>query len=267
MAKNDPSTSSGKSNPARNSIDAHQAVLFAAGVLKHTVKRILYDGAQERYPCPHLSRAFAALNQLPAPGCYPASSPHEPVRVDLLSLLALISSELEFARDTFQENRPSAAGEAAFVHGLLEHAFEFADRLFGAYNELPHSLDDLRFLASFAAAKEAGNGINTFGSQADTPSPVTAASPLLGSGHRASELLIRCSFDIEAAAHAVTALGDQITEPEQIQIASLIRCYGARIAKLNSVLMRYLTGDEVITVADVQHALYQGAKQLPEGAL
>ena len=247
--------------------DAHQAVLFAAGVLKYTVKRILYDGAQERYSCPHLSRAFAALNQLPAPGCCPATSPNEPVRVDLLSLLALISSELEFARDTFRENRLSAAGEAAFVHGLLEHAFEFADRLFGAYNELPNSLDDLRFLASFAAAKEAGNGINTFGSQADTASPVTAASPLLGSGHRASELLIRCSFDIEAAAHAVTALGDQITEPEQIQIASLIRCYGARIAKLNSVLMSHLTGDEVITLADTQHALYQGAKQLPEGAL
>jgi hypothetical protein len=114
--------------------DAHQAVLCAAGVLKHTVKSILCDGAQERYSCPHLSRALAALNQLPAPGCSPASSPHEPVRVDLLSLLALISSELEFARDTFQENRLSAAGEAAFVHGLLEHAFEFADRLFGAYN-------------------------------------------------------------------------------------------------------------------------------------
>ncbi|MDH0423070.1 MULTISPECIES: hypothetical protein [Delftia] len=65
----------------------------------------------------------------------------------------------------------------------------------------------------------------------------------------------------------MTALGDQITEPEQIQIASLIRCYGARIAKLNSVLMSYLTGDEVITLADTQHALYQGAKQLPEGAL
>jgi len=154
-------------------------------VLKYTVKSILYDGAQERYSCPHLSRAFAALNQLPDPGCCPATSPNEPVRVDLLSLLALISSELEFARDTFRQNRLSAAGEAAFVHGLLEHAFEFADRLFGAYNELPNSLDDLRFLASFAAAKEAGNGINTFGSQADTASPVTAASPLLGSGHRA----------------------------------------------------------------------------------
>jgi hypothetical protein len=246
--------------------DAHQAVLCAAGVLKHTVKSILCDGAQERYSCPHLSRALAALNQLPAPGCSPASSPHEPVRVDLLSLLALISSELEFARDTFQENRLSAAGEAAFVHGLLEHAFEFADRLVGAYIELPQSLDDLRFLASFAGAKEAGIGINTFGSQADTPSPVTAASPLVRGGQRACELLALCSFDIEAAAHAVTALGDQITEPEQIQIASLIRCYGARIAKLNSVLMSYLTGDEVTTLADAQHALYQGAKPLPEGA-
>lgn len=80
-------------------------------------------------------------------------------------------------------------------------------------------------------------------------------------------MLIRCSFDIEAAAHAVTALGDRITEPEQIQIASLIRCYGARIVKLNSVLMSYLTRDEVITLADAQHALYQGAKHLPDGAL
>ena len=62
-------------------------------------------------------------------------------------------------------------------------------------------------------------------------------------------------------------MGSEMCIRDRIQIASLIRCYGARIAKLNSVLMSYLTGDEVITLADAQHALYQGAKQLPEGAL
>lgn len=89
---------------------------------------------------------------------------------------------------------------------------------------------------------------------------ITADTLITEAGAAANRVVSWCSYDIEDLANEVTLLGDECSANGETRMGSLLRCYGTRIAELNSVLMSYLTSDH-ITLGDAHRAVYRGAKQ------
>ena len=96
---------------------------------------------------------------------------------------------------------------------------------------------------------------------------VTAETFSCDAGAYGTTMVIRCAYDIEAIAAAVTNLGDEAAaRNDEHGMAALLRCYGNRVIELNAMVISHLDRDS-ITLSDVQYALYRGAQRLPTGAL
>lgn len=95
---------------------------------------------------------------------------------------------------------------------------------------------------------------------AEEQGPLTGDTPITKGGAVARNLVSWCSFDIEYLAGEITLLGEECTAEGQNRLGALLRCYGVRIGSLNSVLMSFLTDDE-ISLQHAHRAIYRGAKK------
>lgn len=89
---------------------------------------------------------------------------------------------------------------------------------------------------------------------------VNPSTPLLEAGKSAADMAIWCTHDIETLSNEVILLGDDCDYEGQTSIGAKLRCFGARINSLNSVVMSYLGGDDNLTIGEVNTAYYGGAK-------
>lgn len=146
-----------KSAPARNSdvaaTEADALAKKAAASLFYTVLNTTHCGTEERYRCPHLDRAVRILGHLEGsvadelediPGLDASS---------LADMLSHINNNLELAREQFNPDACTSAGEAAFVSMLIDHAEDFSGRLCVAYAKAKHDLGELRAMTTYAGAK------------------------------------------------------------------------------------------------------------------
>ncbi len=78
-------------------------------------------------------------------------------------------------------------------------------------------------------------------------------------------LALQCTWDIEGIAGAVNALADEVGAEGEIAIEAMLRCYGMRIATLNSQVMSYLDKDAGVTAEHMHKAIFGRKKQF-EGA-
>ncbi len=69
-------------------------------------------------------------------------------------------------------------------------------------------------------------------------------------------LALQCTWDIEAIAGAVNALADEVGADGDIAAEALLRCYGVRIATLNSQVMSYLDNDTGVTAEHMHKAIF-----------
>lgn len=89
---------------------------------------------------------------------------------------------------------------------------------------------------------------------------VTASTPLVKAGKAGSDLTLWCSYDIEHLANELTLLGDEADFEGATGIGAKVRCLGARVRGLNSVIMYYLGGDDDLTIGEATTSYYAGAK-------
>ena len=78
-------------------------------------------------------------------------------------------------------------------------------------------------------------------------------------------LALQCTWDIEGIARAVNTLADEVGAEGDIATEALLRCYGVRIATLNSQVMSYLDNDIGVTAEHMYKAIFGRMKQA-EGA-
>lgn len=69
-------------------------------------------------------------------------------------------------------------------------------------------------------------------------------------------LALQCTWDIEGIARAVNTLADEVGAEGDIAIDALLRCYGMRIATLNSQVMSYLDKDTGVTAEHMHKAIF-----------
>lgn len=183
-------------------------------------------------------------------------------------LLQLALEQLGFAATMLDENPTVHTGEMVALKLLVHHALEAVRELQAAYRGLPATMDDLRAQPSFSSMRPFREPprpplrrVNS-----EPASPITAETEAHEAGATGLRAVIRCSYDIEAIADAITLLGDEVDHSEDPHDGALLRCYGTRIKDLNSVLMSYLDADGP-TLQEVQHRMYRGASTLPGGLL
>jgi len=70
---------------------------------------------------------------------------------------------------------------------------------------------------------------------------VTPDTPIQDAGRCGEDLVCRCTYDIEFLSEAVLKVADDFETADHRSV--LLRAYGDRINRLNSVVMSYLTGD------------------------
>ncbi len=74
-------------------------------------------------------------------------------------------------------------------------------------------------------------------------------------------LALQCTWDIEGIARAVNTLADEVGAEGDIATEALLRCYGVRIATLNSQVMSYLDNDTGVTAEHMHKAIFGRMKQ------
>lgn len=157
----------------------------------------------------------------------------------------------------------NAVPVAASLAALVDFAAQYSERLHAAICSFPAALEDLRQLITVAGAKPYRDRPTPPIRRDKEKGPVTAETPIADAGEMGTSLLLECTWDIAGVAEAVTLLGDELGS-DDVHITALLRCYGTRIAALNSVLMEHLSS-QMVTVNDVHRTIYCGAKRLPKG--
>ena len=71
-------------------------------------------------------------------------------------------------------------------------------------------------------------------------------------------LALQCTWDISSIAQAVTLMADDVDC--DVKFEGLLRCYGARIAALNGMLMAYLD-DDGTTAKEMHQKIFGFAKE------
>lgn len=79
-------------------------------------------------------------------------------------------------------------------------------------------------------------------------------------------LALQCTWDISKLADAVTLMADEAAADGDVTAEALLRCYGVRIATLNSQVMSYLDNDTGVTAEHMYREIYGSAKAFNEGA-
>ena len=130
--------------------------LEAAEILQTLVVAVLYNESDDPRPGfngPHAGDVDHYMLRLLSPDIQKRDDA-DPEEGDILDHLALISSNLEAMIDVADRDlAASTAGGRVLARAILGHAFEYADRLFVAYKNLPGSLEDLRALTTYAGAR------------------------------------------------------------------------------------------------------------------
>lgn len=166
----------------------------------------------------------------------------------------------------------SHAAKMHCVRLLAADALNIATSLQAAYQGLPSTSADLAALTDFLQPIAGARQFRERPSppirrvEAGEAGQVTAATFSHDAGHKGTTMVIRCAYDIEGIADAVTNLGDEAASIDEHGMAALLRCYGTRVKELNSMVISHLDQDH-ITLSDVQFAIYRGAQRLPSGAL
>ena len=78
------------------------------------------------------------------------------------------------------------------------------------------------------------------------------------------KLALQCTWDIEGIAGAVRTLADEVGADGDIAHEALLRCYGMRIAALNSQVMAYLDNDLGVTAERMHAAIFGRFKSADE---
>ena len=78
-------------------------------------------------------------------------------------------------------------------------------------------------------------------------------------------LALQCTWDISELAQAVTRMADDAAADGNVAVEALLRCYGVRIATLNSQVMSYLDKETQVTAEHMHKAIFGRWKEL-EGA-
>lgn len=74
-------------------------------------------------------------------------------------------------------------------------------------------------------------------------------------------LALQCTWDISELAQAVTRMADEAAADGDVAVEALLRCYGVRIATLNSQVMSYLDKDTGVTAEHMHKAIFGRMKQ------
>lgn len=155
--KTAPPRATQKPAPARYSdvaaTEADALAKKAAASLFYTVMNITHCGAVERYRCPHMDRASVLLGHLEQPDAYEVDDIEGLDASSMTSMLGLINNDLETAREQFNPDACTSAGEAAFLSMLIDHAEDFSGRLYVAYAKATHDLSELRAMTTYAGAR------------------------------------------------------------------------------------------------------------------
>ena len=69
-------------------------------------------------------------------------------------------------------------------------------------------------------------------------------------------LALQCTWDISKLADAVTLMADEASADGDVTAEALLRCYGVRIATLNSQVMSYLDNDTGVTAEHMHKAIF-----------
>ena len=145
-----------KPAPARHSdvaaTEADALAKKAAASLLYMVLNATHCGAVERYRCPHMDRASVLLGHLEQPDAYEVDDEEGLDTSSMTSMLGFINNSLETAREQFNPDACTSAGEAAFVSMLIDHAEDFSGRLCVAYAKAKHDLGELRAMTTYAGA-------------------------------------------------------------------------------------------------------------------
>lgn len=184
-------------------------------------------------------------------------------------LLQLALEQLGFAATMLHENPTEHAGEMVTLKLLVHHALEAVRELRTAYLGLPATMENLRAQPTFSSMRPFREQPRPPIRRVDAPgpaTPITALSETHEAGKHGTDLVIRCSYDIEQIADAITLLGDEAGAEDDFMTGALLRCFGTRVKDLNSIIMSHLDADS-ITLQEVQHRLYRGGKLLPGGSL
>ncbi|MDZ7863353.1 hypothetical protein [Acidovorax sp.] len=186
--------------------------------------------------------------------------------------LLCIDEQLEEALTQLLAAESHDVGQRYTLLLLASRAGEFIDELSEAYAGLPGSLADLRAMTTYeglVARREPPPHMPSppIRRVEGSGGPITRDTTTNEAGALGVRSVIACTYDIEAVAHAVILAGDDCDAlHDSLQIGSMLRCYGARLKALNSILMGHFDADQ-ITLKDVHQVMRSGADYLPEGAL
>lgn len=192
----------------------------------------------------------------------------EGVQPSVPDLLQLALEQLGYATTMLNENPTEHLGEMVALKVLVHHALEAMRELQTAYRGLPGTMDDLRAQPTFSSIRPFRDPPRPPLRRVDNEpeSPINAETETPKAGEIGVRSVIRCCYDIEAIADAVTLMGDEVDVEGDTSNGSLLRCYGTRIRDLNSMVMSHLDEDSN-TLRDVQYEIYRSAKPLPGGPL
>ena len=164
---------------------------------------------------------------------------------------------------------------AAMMHCvrlLVAEALNIANSLLAAYQGLPATHGDLASLTAFMAPVA---GARQFRDRPTPPvrrveddeaGPVTSDTFTRNAGEKGVSMILQCTYDIDGIADAITTLPEEYGMDGEPALAAVLRCFGTRIAALNSMVMSHLNMDE-LKLREVQHTLYRDALYLPQGGL
>jgi hypothetical protein len=192
----------------------------------------------------------------------------EGVQPSVPDLLQQALEQLGFAATMLNEKPTEHLGEMVALKVLVHHALEAMRELQTAYRGLPATMEDLRAQPAFSSMRPFREPPRPPLRRVDgePSSPITAETEAHEAGEIGIRSVIRCSYDIEGIANAITLLGDEVDHEGDTHNGALLRCYGTRIKSLNGVLMSYLDADGP-TLQEVQYCMYRGALTMPEGSL
>lgn len=88
---------------------------------------------------------------------------------------------------------------------------------------------------------------------------LTKDTPITEDRGAADNLLVQGTYEIEALATEITCLGNEAVADGNNRFASLLRCYGLRVKKLNSLLMSHLGGED-LPMGHVHHVIFGSSK-------
>lgn len=155
-AKSAPRATQKPAPASRSDVAATEADALAkkaAASLFYTVLNITHCGAEERYRCPHMDRAGVLLGHLEEPSAYEVDDVKGLDASSMADMLSHINNNLELAREQFNPDACTSAGEATFVSMLIDHAEDFSGQLCVAYANRKQDLGELRAMITYAGAR------------------------------------------------------------------------------------------------------------------